>query len=238
MEETQASKIRNRFGYYADRQVHDDHWVRINPTVTVQECDDLFAEMTKEVFSKHADLLENTSLMVHLAFPPNKLRLFPGENVSKEDALEPNYDSNSYDVRLAQGKEIILESGTLKECFITYANYASKYNFWYFTHNDSKKYEKYITDKFRLDGIELYHEWYFVYLSPGAQMGKHLDYLHHAMRYSFSVRQPETDRSITIGETNYYIPAGTAYIMDGTIPHEVSQTAESPRIMLLGAVVI
>jgi len=238
MNEAQAAKIRNKLGYYTDPQPHDEHWVRIKPSLTVEECEDLFKEMTTEVFEKHANLLNGISLMVHLAFPPGKLALFPADNVNKENALEPNPESLDYGVKLEQNKKIILDSGVLEECYIKYPDYDSTYDFWYFTHNDIKKYEQYIIDKFGKDGITLYHEWYFVYLSPGAHMGRHLDYLHGAMRYSFSVRQPVTDRSITIGDTNHYIPTGTAYIMDGTIPHEVHQNTDSSRIMLLGAVLV
>lgn len=238
MDKIQADKIRNKFGYYTDEQPHDDHWVRIKPTITVDECEALFHEMTAEVFEKHADLLNGISLMVHLAYPPDKVALFPAENVPKENALEPDPEADTYGVKLKQNKKIYLESGVLKQCHIKYPNYDSTYDFWYFTHRDGEKYQQYIVDKFGKDGIDLYHEWYFVYLSPGARMGRHLDYLHGAMRYSFSVRQPVTDRSITIGDRHHYIPAGTAYIMDGSISHEVDQNTDSSRIMLLGAVMI
>jgi len=238
MNEATAEKIRNKFGYYTERQPHDEHWVRIKPSITVEECEALFKEMTAEVFEKHADLLNGISLMVHLAFPPDKVALFPAPNVNKENALEPNPESPAYGVKLEQDTKIYLESGVLDRCHIRYPNFNSTYDFWYFTHKDSEKYQQYIVDKFGKDGIKLYHEWYFVYLSPNAYMGRHLDYLHGAMRYSFSVRQPKTDRSITIGDTNHYIPTGTAYIMDGSISHEVVQNTNSNRLMLLGAVMI
>ena len=69
-------------------------------------------------------------------------------------------------------------------------------------------------------------------------MGKHVDFIAPSMRYSFAVSQPETNSSIRIDDVDYYMPTGTAYIIDGTLPHEVIQDGATPRLMLSGAVLI
>ena len=95
---------------------------------------------------------------------------------------------------------------------------------------------EWLKNKLSQDGLTLQHEWYFTYTPSGARMGKHCDVLGTTnLRYSFAVRQPMTDRSITIDDIHYYIPQNTAYILDGRMPHEIMQDADSPRIMLLGA---
>jgi len=231
-----AKSIKDKFGYGGELTELDKDDVPIKPTITSEECKQIFHEMTEEVFKLYGDLFEKEklTLMVHVGFPDGKTNLYPEEGVPVDSIVEPNPEWTG--AALSSPNSFELESGTLAKIHIDYYNFNTYYDFYYFKPHAHKKYEQWLKNKLSQDGLTLQHEWYFTYTPSGARMGKHCDVLGTTnLRYSFAVRQPMTDRSITIDDIHYYIPQNTAYILDGRMPHEIMQDADSPRIMLLGA---
>lgn len=236
MDKETSAKIRERFGLFAEPQDHDHHYVFIKPTLSEQECLDMFHEMTKEIFEKYPEKLENTSLIVHLSFPPEKRSVYPSDKVDSTEALAPTQESSG--VKFDSTTKLPLTSGSLEECNFTFTTFNTNYKFLYFIHKDYAKFDAMLKEKLARDNIVAEHEWTFIYGTPGARMGKHVDFIAPSMRYSFAVSQPETNSSIRIDDVDYYMPTGSAYIIDGTLPHEVIQDGATPRLMLSGAVLI
>lgn len=233
-----AKSIKDKFGYGGELTELDTVYVPIKPTVTTEECEEVFREMTEEVFSLYGDLFlkEKLTLMVHVGFPDGKTNLYPSKGVPVEAVVEPNPEWTG--AAMTAPNTLKLKSGTLKKIHIDYTKFGTEYDFYYFVPHEHKKYDQWLKNKLSQDGFTLQHEWYFTFTPPGARMGKHCDVLGPNLRYSFAVRQPVTDRSITIDDVHYYIPENTAYILDGRTPHEIIQDADSPRLMLLGALTV
>jgi hypothetical protein len=238
MKEELAKSIKDKFGYGGELTPLDNVYVPIKPTVSTTECLQVFNEMTEEVFRLYGNLFveQKLTLMVHVGFPDGKTVLYPTEGVPINAVVEPNPAWTG--ASLAIPDSIELQSGKLERIHIDYDNFGTHYDFYYFMPNNHKKYEQWLKDKLSQDGLTLQHEWYFTFTPPGARMGKHCDVLGPNLRYSFAVKQPVTDRSITIDDVHYYIPENTAYILDGRVPHEIIQDADSPRLMLLGALTV
>ena len=203
----------------------DDKFVYITPTLSTDECFELFNNMTEEVFENYSHLLDKTTLMVHL-FPPEVLNT-SGHTLDKK----PEGHHKFYIL-----DKIILKTGTLTLCKIEFIEFGTTYNWWYFKHVNWKHYGDTIRNKFLSNGITPTNEWVLNYMTKDATMPKHVDAILPYIRYCFSIRQPVTEASIIINEEKFYIPEGTAYIMDGEIPHEIIHKSADPRIMMIGAI--
>lgn len=238
MDAITSEKIRNRFGAYSEPQPHDHHFVYIKPTLTVEECTDMFNEMTSEIFEKYASLLEKTTLVVHISFPKDKKAVYPIKSADSSELLNNSYlQAGVTNVKIISPK-LYIKTGILEHVEFSFLTYGTKQNFLYFQHYNTEKYDSMLKEKLARHNINPEHEWTFIYGSPGATMGKHIDFILPSMRYGFAVNQPVTTSSIIIDNVDYYMPTGTAYIMDGTLPHSVEQNGTEPRIILSGAVIV
>lgn len=195
----------------------------LKPVFTVDELKALFDDMTEELFEKHSDLLTTGALYVHL---------FPDlDTLDQKKITRKTYPiTNTYE----------LKTGTLSQHDLTFNNPAfkqtdTKVNWFQFIHHEAEKKSKFMLDRLLEHGYKPVHEWDISYLNPGCVVGRHRDGLAPYLRYCFAIHQPEIDCSVNYGFKEFFFPSGTSYVMDGEVPHEVVNSADTARIYIIGS---
>jgi hypothetical protein len=200
----------------------------VDPIFTCEEVNDIFNEMTSEIFQIFPMLRTNGSLMVHL---------FPDLGITHKDN---SYSDGLPDKPKNHSKFVIkestkLKSGALSLCRQDFLEFETYYEWYHFVPNDTV-FGNSIRQKLVDNGYKPAHEWWISYMCPDTHFQRHVDGIAPLVRYSFVVKQPHSTASIEIGNDKLFFPEGTAYLMNGEIPHEVLNTGNGNRIMLLGSI--
>lgn len=189
----------------------------VEPVFSTSELKLLFDEMTVEVFEEMGDEVSRLgAIMVSLS-----------TNVKKFGSAYQG---------LTTPRSIPVSSGIMHHCHHNFHGFDTKYEWFHFVHKDISKYEQVIKQRLEEHRIPQEGAWYFSLMLPGSHFQKHVDGKYPWLRYSFSIEQPDTDVSLIYGDTGYFFPEGSAYLMNGESPHEVLNNTNANRLMLLGSV--
>lgn len=194
--------------------IEKEYLVEIEPIFTSIELQDMFNEITAEVFSTRSDLLDEYGF------------LMAATNV---------VTNNKYDGMTAVGS-IKLKTGTIYICNHEFKRFNTSLKWLHFTHNNLEKYENYTFDRVRNNNINPVDSWYFSYMRPGVVFPKHIDGRTSKLRFLHSVMQEHSDVSFEYNEKSYYFPENSSYLLNGEIPHSVVNNTNSGRLMYIGTI--
>lgn len=192
-----------------------EYLVEISPIFRTNELKDIFYEITEEVFTKYADLLDEIKFLM----------------------TPTNADTkNSYDGTITKIVPMKVKTGTISICEHEFERFDTKFQWIHFTHNNLEKYESYTFKRIRERGLTPTNSWYYSYMKPGATFPKHIDGKKSKLRYLHSVIQYPSDVSFEYGNNSYFFPEHSSYIFNGEIPHIVVNNTVQDRLVYVGTV--
>lgn len=192
-----------------------EYLVEIAPIFTSVELQEMFDELTEEVFLTCSDLLDEYGFLMA---PTNVVT------------------NNKYDGEITDVVPIKLKTGTIYICNHVFKRFNTEFKWLHFTHNNLEKYESYTFNRARSNHIDPVNSWYFSYMRPGVVFPKHIDGKTSKLRFLHSVKQAHSDVSFEYNENSYYFPENSSYILNGEIPHSIINNTTSDRLMYIGTI--